>query len=259
VLVPTCLPPACLPALPCLPAGAADPESQAVAAKLGGGYEWRADDAPTFFPGRHASLYFKSQRVGEFGIIHPEVLAAFDIVNPGGCQGRLGLGVAGRAAGGGGQVLASVQFAARRVNSIPAPPVPLPAPRLRLQWPPWSLTWSPSASISTSARCPHKSCSGASSSSSSSSSSTAADLVAAAMMPAAAQQQSWSGGNDASSSTAADLVAAAMMPAAATAWLGMARWNQSKRQLAAPAATMPACLPSYSFILPLLRAGAAQH
>ena len=93
------MPPPCLPALPCLPAGAADPESQAVAAKLGGGYEWRADDAPTFFPGRHASVYFKGQRVGEFGIIHPEVLAAFDIVNPGGCHGRLGLGVAGRSAG----------------------------------------------------------------------------------------------------------------------------------------------------------------
>lgn len=34
-------------------------------------------------------------QVGEFGIIHPEVLAAFDIVNPGGCscmgaQGGLG-------------------------------------------------------------------------------------------------------------------------------------------------------------------------
>jgi hypothetical protein len=93
------MPPPCLPALPCLPAGAADPESQAVAAKLGGGYEWRADDAPTFFPGRHASVYFKGQRVGEFGIIHPEVLAAFDIVNPGGCHGRLGLGVAWRSAG----------------------------------------------------------------------------------------------------------------------------------------------------------------
>lgn len=51
--------------------------------RLGGGYEWRADDDPTFFPGRHAGVYFKGERVGEFGIVHPEVLAAFDIVNPG--------------------------------------------------------------------------------------------------------------------------------------------------------------------------------
>jgi hypothetical protein len=89
-----------LPSRLSLPAGATDPESRAVAAKLGGGYEWRADDAPTFFPGRHASVYFKGERVGEFGIIHPEVLGAFDIVNPGGCGTRGvggGLGFAGRA------------------------------------------------------------------------------------------------------------------------------------------------------------------
>ncbi|KAL4427309.1 hypothetical protein ABPG77_003218 [Micractinium sp. CCAP 211/92] len=60
----------------------ADPVAAAVRQRLGGGYEWRADNDPTFFPGRHASIYFKDQRVGEFGIIHPDVLAAFDIVNP---------------------------------------------------------------------------------------------------------------------------------------------------------------------------------
>ncbi|KAL4440220.1 hypothetical protein ABPG75_003221 [Micractinium tetrahymenae] len=62
--------------------GDSDPEAAAVRQRLGGGYEWRADNGPTFFPGRHASVYFKGQRVGEFGIIHPDVLAAFDIVNP---------------------------------------------------------------------------------------------------------------------------------------------------------------------------------
>lgn len=62
--------------------GDADPVAAAVRQRLGGGYEWRADNDPTFFPGRHASIYFKGQRVGEFGIIHPDVLAAFDIVNP---------------------------------------------------------------------------------------------------------------------------------------------------------------------------------
>lgn len=35
----------------------------AVRQRLGGGYEWRADNDPTFFPGRHASIYFKDQRV----------------------------------------------------------------------------------------------------------------------------------------------------------------------------------------------------
>ncbi|PSC73331.1 putative phenylalanine-tRNA ligase beta subunit [Micractinium conductrix] len=62
--------------------GDSDPELERLKAGLGGGYEWRADDSPTFFPGRHASVHFRGQRVGEFGIIHPDVLAAFDIVNP---------------------------------------------------------------------------------------------------------------------------------------------------------------------------------
>ena len=71
------------PPPPRAPPGATDPESAAAAARYGGSYEWRADDdSPTFFPGRHASVYAKGVRVGEFGIIHPEVLAAFDIANP---------------------------------------------------------------------------------------------------------------------------------------------------------------------------------
>ncbi|KAI7840445.1 hypothetical protein COHA_005871 [Chlorella ohadii] len=62
--------------------GDSDPAAAAVRQQLGGGYEWRAEDDPTFFPGRHASVLFRGERVGQFGIIHPEVLAAFDIVNP---------------------------------------------------------------------------------------------------------------------------------------------------------------------------------
>jgi phenylalanyl-tRNA synthetase beta chain len=74
--------------------GDADPAAEAQRRLLGGGYEWRADDAsPTFFPGRHAAVLFRGQRVGEFGIIHPEVLAAFDIVNPGGWGWGPGWGV----------------------------------------------------------------------------------------------------------------------------------------------------------------------
>ncbi len=53
--------------------------------KLPSSLVWpRLQDDPTFFPGRHASVLFRGERVGQFGIIHPEVLAAFDIVNPGG-------------------------------------------------------------------------------------------------------------------------------------------------------------------------------
>lgn len=51
--------------------------------RYGGGYEWRSDDSSgTFFPGRHATVYAKGEAVGEFGIIHPEVLEAFDIPYP---------------------------------------------------------------------------------------------------------------------------------------------------------------------------------
>ncbi|GAB4814215.1 hypothetical protein N2152v2_001261 [Parachlorella kessleri] len=60
-----------------------DKDSSALQERYGGGYEWRADDSSgTFFPGRHATVYAKGQPVGEFGIIHPEVLQAFDIPNP---------------------------------------------------------------------------------------------------------------------------------------------------------------------------------
>lgn len=47
-----------------------------------GGYTWKQCDSPTFFPGRHADVYVKGKRVGEFGIIHPKVLQNFEIPNP---------------------------------------------------------------------------------------------------------------------------------------------------------------------------------
>ena len=47
-----------------------------------GGYEWRESDNPTFFPGRHADIYVKGQHVGEFGVVHPNVLAKFDAPFP---------------------------------------------------------------------------------------------------------------------------------------------------------------------------------
>ena len=64
-------------------AGALAPEGpKGKEALLGGGYEWVASDSPTFFTGRHADILMKGTVVGEFGVIHPEVLANFDIPNP---------------------------------------------------------------------------------------------------------------------------------------------------------------------------------
>lgn len=47
-----------------------------------GGYEWRQSESDTFFPGRHADVFVKGQKVGEFGIVHPAVLEKFDIEYP---------------------------------------------------------------------------------------------------------------------------------------------------------------------------------
>eukprot|EP00887_Chlorella_sp_A99_P005167 scaffold40.g5167.t1 len=63
--------------------GDADPAARSLQQRFGGGYEWAADDSSgTFFPGRAAAILCNGQRVGEFGIVHPEVLAAFDIPYP---------------------------------------------------------------------------------------------------------------------------------------------------------------------------------
>lgn len=63
-------------------AGDASPEAMRLAERYGGVYEWRAEDSDTFFPGRSAGIYAKGKRVGEFGVVHPEVLEAFDITYP---------------------------------------------------------------------------------------------------------------------------------------------------------------------------------
>ncbi|KAL6769077.1 TSF1 [Auxenochlorella protothecoides x Auxenochlorella symbiontica] len=57
-------------------------EGERARAAYGGGYEWKAEDDATFFPGRCAAVYAKGERVGQFGIVHPQVLAAFDIAFP---------------------------------------------------------------------------------------------------------------------------------------------------------------------------------
>lgn len=62
--------------------GDEDPEAKRMQDKYGGGYEWRAEESNTFFPGRHAAVYARGERVGQFGVVHPEVLAAFDIQYP---------------------------------------------------------------------------------------------------------------------------------------------------------------------------------
>ena len=62
--------------------GATDADSKRMQEKYGGGYEWKAEDSETFFPGRHAAVYARGERVGQFGVVHPEVLAAFDIQYP---------------------------------------------------------------------------------------------------------------------------------------------------------------------------------
>ncbi|KAI8464212.1 MAG: hypothetical protein J3K34DRAFT_441251 [Monoraphidium minutum] len=54
----------------------------AVEAKVGGGYSWEPSDHPSFFPGRQATIHAGGKQVGIFGVVHPEVLEAFDIPNP---------------------------------------------------------------------------------------------------------------------------------------------------------------------------------
>ena len=45
-------------------------------------YSWKADDSPTYFEGRHASVYAMGKRIGEVGVVHPEVLSNFGVDFP---------------------------------------------------------------------------------------------------------------------------------------------------------------------------------
>ena len=54
----------------------------------GEGYWIEGQDEPTFFPGRSAIVNYRTPKgniikVGSFGILHPQVLANFEIVYPG--------------------------------------------------------------------------------------------------------------------------------------------------------------------------------
>ena len=45
-------------------------------------YSWKADDNPTYFQGRHASIYAMGKRIGDFGVVHPDVLNNFGVDYP---------------------------------------------------------------------------------------------------------------------------------------------------------------------------------
>ena len=45
-------------------------------------YRWQADDSPSYFEGRHASVYAMGKRIGEVGVVHPEVLNNFGVDFP---------------------------------------------------------------------------------------------------------------------------------------------------------------------------------
>lgn len=62
--------------------GAADKVADRLREKLGGGYEWRASEDASFFPGRQAGVYLKDKLIGQFGVVHPKVLENFDIQYP---------------------------------------------------------------------------------------------------------------------------------------------------------------------------------
>ncbi|KAK1296444.1 putative phenylalanine--tRNA ligase beta subunit [Acorus calamus] len=49
---------------------------------FGSGYHYEPSDEPEFFPSRQANIFLKEKKIGSFGIVHPEVLAKFDIDFP---------------------------------------------------------------------------------------------------------------------------------------------------------------------------------
>lgn len=52
------------------------------AAAAGRCYSWRPSSQPSYFPGRQATVHYGGQEVGVFGVVHPEVLEAFEVPYP---------------------------------------------------------------------------------------------------------------------------------------------------------------------------------
>ena len=67
-------------------------QDNGISSKFNGGYRWQPSEVSTFFPGRQASISITRQsgdkagldvqQIGHFGILHPKVLANFDITFP---------------------------------------------------------------------------------------------------------------------------------------------------------------------------------
>lgn len=67
-------------------------DTSSILSRFNGGYQWQPSDVPTFFPGRQASVSITRQsddkggqqttQIGHFGILHPKLLANFDITFP---------------------------------------------------------------------------------------------------------------------------------------------------------------------------------
>lgn len=46
------------------------------------GYELEAVDDPSYFPGRCVQVLLKGRKIGNFGVLHPTVLANFHLQMP---------------------------------------------------------------------------------------------------------------------------------------------------------------------------------
>ncbi|XP_045471046.1 phenylalanine--tRNA ligase beta subunit [Harmonia axyridis] len=46
------------------------------------GYYLKKSDDPAFFPGRSAEIFWNGKSIGKIGVLHPDVLLKFDLVNP---------------------------------------------------------------------------------------------------------------------------------------------------------------------------------
>jgi phenylalanyl-tRNA synthetase beta chain len=53
-----------------------------VAVGQNNGYFIKESQSETFFPGRRADVFYQNEKVGTFGIVHPQVLEYFEIGAP---------------------------------------------------------------------------------------------------------------------------------------------------------------------------------